>query len=69
MGENRNPYKTVVCKREGKSPLRISRHKWLDNIKININGRVCEFEDSIHLPHERVHWWAGVEAAMNLGFP
>jgi hypothetical protein len=33
MGENRNPYKIVVGKPEGKIPLGRPRHGWEDNIK------------------------------------
>jgi hypothetical protein len=33
MEENRNAYKVVVGKPEGKRPLGIPRHGWEDNIK------------------------------------
>jgi hypothetical protein len=36
MGEKRNAYKILVGKPEGKSPLGRPRHRWMDNIKINI---------------------------------
>jgi hypothetical protein len=32
MGENRNAYRLLVEKPEGKRPLRIPRRRWLDNI-------------------------------------
>jgi hypothetical protein len=34
MGEMRNVYRLVVGKPEGKRPLGIPRHRWIDNIKM-----------------------------------
>jgi hypothetical protein len=34
-GENRNAYRILVGKLEGKRPLRRSRRRWVDNIKID----------------------------------
>jgi hypothetical protein len=34
--EMRNVYTILAVKSEGKRPLRIPRHRWEDNIKINI---------------------------------
>jgi hypothetical protein len=36
MGEMRNAYKILVGKPEGKRPLGRSRHRWADNIKIDL---------------------------------
>jgi hypothetical protein len=36
MGKMRNAYKVLARKPEGKSPLRISRHRWKDNIRMNL---------------------------------
>jgi hypothetical protein len=36
MGEKRNAYRKLVGKPEGKSPLRRLRHRWADNIKVNL---------------------------------
>jgi hypothetical protein len=33
MGETRNAYRILVGKPKGKSPLRIPRRRWVDNIK------------------------------------
>jgi hypothetical protein len=44
MGEMRNAERIVVGKPEGKRPLGRPRHKWEDNIKIDIRKvglRVC----------------------------
>jgi hypothetical protein len=35
FGENRNAYCVLVRKPEGKRPLRKSRRRWFDNIKID----------------------------------
>jgi hypothetical protein len=39
MQEKRNAYTILVGKLEGKSPLGRPRHKWEDNIKINLRER------------------------------
>jgi hypothetical protein len=36
MRELRNAYKISGGKREGKRPLGIPRHRWEDNIKMNL---------------------------------
>jgi hypothetical protein len=36
MGEKRNVYGLLVGRPEGKRPLGRPRHKWIDNIKMDI---------------------------------
>jgi hypothetical protein len=36
MEEKRNVYRILVGKPEGKRPLRRPRHKWIDNIKMEL---------------------------------
>jgi hypothetical protein len=36
MGETMNAYRILVGKPEGKKPLGRPRHRWVDNIKINL---------------------------------
>jgi hypothetical protein len=36
MGKKRNAYRILVGKPEGKRSLRRPRHRWVDNIKINL---------------------------------
>jgi hypothetical protein len=36
MGETRNSYRVLVGKPEGKRPLGSSRHRWADNIKMDL---------------------------------
>jgi hypothetical protein len=38
MVEKRNAYRILVGKPEGKRPLRRSRRRWVDNIKIGLRG-------------------------------
>jgi hypothetical protein len=37
MGERRGVYRVVVWKPDGKSPLGGPRHRWEDNIKMDLN--------------------------------
>jgi hypothetical protein len=36
MGERRGAYRVLVGKPEGRRPLERPRHRWEDNIKINL---------------------------------
>jgi hypothetical protein len=36
MGEKQNVYRMLVGKPEGKRPLGRPRHRWVDNIKIDL---------------------------------
>jgi hypothetical protein len=36
MGEKRNAYRLLVGKPEGKRPLGRPRHRWLDNIRMDV---------------------------------
>jgi hypothetical protein len=40
MGENRNVYKLLVGKPEGKRSLGRPRHRWIDNIKMDLRDRI-----------------------------
>jgi hypothetical protein len=39
IGEDRNEYRILVGKPEGKRPLGRPRHRWLDNIKMDLRTR------------------------------
>jgi hypothetical protein len=50
MGENRNAYRILVGKPEGRRPLGRPRHRWVDNIKIDLreigwDGHQCKFQE------------------------
>jgi hypothetical protein len=38
MGEKRNAYNILVGKPDVKRPLGRSRHRWVDNIKMDLRG-------------------------------
>jgi hypothetical protein len=38
MGERRGVYRVLVGKPEGKRPLGTLRHRWEDNIQMNLQG-------------------------------
>jgi hypothetical protein len=64
-GEMRNVYRSSVRKPEGKRPLERARHRWEDNIKMNLKEIGCENMDWIHLGEDRVRWQAVVEKLMH----
>jgi hypothetical protein len=45
MGERKGVYRILVRKPESKRPLGRSRHRWDDNIKIDLQEVECEFVD------------------------
>jgi hypothetical protein len=65
----RNEYKILVGKSEGKRPLRRQRHRWENNIKINLKETACGDGEWIHVPWERVDWQALLNRVMNLQVP
>ena len=66
MGERRGVYWVLVGKPEGKIPLGRPRHRWKDNIKMDLQKVGCGGMDCIDLAMNRVRWWADV---MNLWVP
>jgi hypothetical protein len=66
MGEERNVYRVLVGKTEGKSPLGRPRRRWEYGIRIDLReiglGRV----DWIRLPQDRDRRRAVVSSVMNL---
>jgi hypothetical protein len=57
-----------VEKPEGKRPLGRSRRKWVDNIKIDLRGRMGCF-GRINLVQDWGQWRALVNRIMNLRIP
>jgi hypothetical protein len=66
MGEGRNLYGILVGKPEGKRPFERPRHRWEDGIKTNLKEIGWGGVEWIHLTQNRAHWWAVVNAVMNL---
>jgi hypothetical protein len=62
-------YRVLVGRPEGKRPLRRHRHRWEDNIKIDLRGIGINGANWIQLAQDRVQWWAFVTMVMNLQVP
>ena len=69
MGDGRDVHRVLVGKPEGKRPLGRPRHKWEDNIKMDLRevGRGCG--DWIELAQDRERWRALVSTVRNLRVP
>ena len=48
-------------------PLRRPRHRWEDNIKVDLQEVVCGVMDWIELAQDRDRWRELVNSVMNLG--
>ena len=69
MGEEREVYRVLVGKPEGKSPLGRPRRRWVDNIRINLQEVGYGSVDWIGLAQDRDRWRTLVSAVMNLRVP
>ncbi|KAJ4439040.1 hypothetical protein ANN_14996 [Periplaneta americana] len=66
MGESRNAYRVLVGRPEGKRPFGRPRHRWEDNIKMDLREVGYDDRNWINLAQDRDRWRAYVRAAMNL---
>jgi hypothetical protein len=66
MGEKRNAYRLLVRKPEGKRPLGRPRHRWVDNIKMDLLEIGWGGLDWIGLARDRDNWRALVNLVSNL---
>jgi len=62
-------YSFICGKPEGKRPLGRHRHRWEDNISVDIRKIGLEGTDLMHLAQDRDQWWALVNRVVNLGVP
>jgi len=69
VGEGRGMYRVLVGKPEGKRPMGRPRHRWEDNIKMDLQEVGCGGMDQIELAQDRHRWQALVNAVMNLPVP
>jgi len=69
MGERRGVNRVLVGKLEEKRQLGRPRHRWEDNIKMDIQELGCGGVDWIELAQDRDRWRALVNAVRNLQFP
>jgi hypothetical protein len=69
MGEERNAYRLLVGKPDGKRPLGRPRRRWVDNIKMDLLETGRGVVDWIGLAQDRDKWSALVNAVMNPWVP
>jgi hypothetical protein len=65
MRDRRGAYRGLMGRCEGKGPLGRSRHRWEDNIKMDLVEVGCGDMDLIELAQDRDRWW-GCYVVMNL---
>ena len=68
MGEGRRVHRVLVGKPEGKRPLGRPRHRWLDNIKMDLREVAGSCGDWMELAQDRDRWQALV-STRNLRVP
>jgi hypothetical protein len=66
MEESRGVHRVLVGKPEGKRPLRRPRHRWQDNIKMDLQEVGCKGMDLVDLAQDRDRWRTLGNAVMNL---
>jgi hypothetical protein len=66
MGEERNVYKVLVGKPEGRRPLGRPTRRWEDGIGMDLREIGLGGVDWIRLAQDRDRWRADVSAVMNL---
>jgi len=69
MGEERGVYRVLLGKLEGRRPLGRPRHRWVDNIRMDLQEVVCGYVDWIGQAQDRDRWRTLVSAVMNLRVP
>ena len=69
MGEERVVYRVLVGKSEGKRPLGRPRHRWVDNIRMDLQEVGCGYMDWIGWVQDRDRWRTLVSAVMNFRVP
>jgi hypothetical protein len=62
-------YRVLVGKPEGKRSLGRPRHRWEDNIMVDLQEVECGSVDWVELAEDRDRWRALVNAVLNLRFP
>ena len=69
MGEERGVYRVLVGKPKRRRPLGRPRHRWVDNIRMDLQEVGCGYMDWIGLTQDRESWRTLVNAVMNLRVP
>jgi len=68
-GGDERRIKDLVGKPEGKRSLGRPRHRWENNINMNLQEVECGGRDWIELAQYRGRWWALANVVMNLQVP
>ena len=69
VGERRCLYRVLVGKLEGKKPLGRTRHRWEDNIEMDLQEVRCGGMNWFKLAQGKDRWQELVNEVMNLRFP
>ena len=69
MGEEREVYRVFLGKPEGRRPLGRPRHRWVDNIRMDLQEVGYGYMDWIGLTQDRDRGRTLVSAVMNLRVP
>jgi hypothetical protein len=62
-------YSNVIENVKGKRPFRRPRHRWEDNIRVDLREIAWNDANWIHLTQDRDQRWALVNTVMNFGVP
>jgi hypothetical protein len=66
MEENRNAYRILMVKPEGKRPLRRAKRRWAYNIKIYLSEIECGGLEWSDLAQDLAQWRDLVDTVINL---
>jgi hypothetical protein len=66
MEKEREVYKVLVGKPEGKRPLVRPRRRWEDGIRMDLRETGCDCMEWMHSAQDRDRWPALVNTVMNL---
>jgi hypothetical protein len=68
-GEERNAYRLLMGKPEGKTLVGIPRHRWMNNIRMHLGQVGWGDVDWIGLAQDKNRWRAFVNSVLNLRVP